>query len=98
MDNYSQEESTIDMHATVHGDVQGVGFRVTTLRYAQRLGLVGYVRNLDNGDVEIQAQGSRENIEKLLSLLKQKFGDSITDISLIIVPYNDALNEFQIII
>ncbi|MWN32537.1 acylphosphatase [Gilliamella sp. Pra-s60] len=49
----------------VSGFVQGVGFRFFTYQQAQKLGLVGYVRNLDNGNVEIIAQGDSLQIAKL---------------------------------
>ncbi len=39
------------------GRVQGVGFRYTAQRYAIDFNLTGYVKNLDNGDVEAQVQG-----------------------------------------
>ncbi len=39
------------------GRVQGVGFRYTAQRYAIDFNLTGYVKNLDNGDVETQVQG-----------------------------------------
>lgn len=55
----------------VSGLVQGVGFRFFTRRQAQKFGLVGYVRNLDNGDVEIVAQGDSEQISKLTEWLEQ---------------------------
>ena len=41
----------------VRGRVQGVGFRYFVQREAMRLGLAGWVRNLDDGGVETQAQG-----------------------------------------
>ncbi|HET7838667.1 MAG TPA: acylphosphatase [Rectinemataceae bacterium] len=43
--------------AVISGRVQGVGFRYEALRAAQRLGLTGWVRNLDDGDVEVWAEG-----------------------------------------
>ncbi|OCG13345.1 hypothetical protein A9G24_07965 [Gilliamella sp. App6-5] len=49
----------------VSGRVQGVGFRFFTYQQAKTLGLVGYVRNLENGDVEIIAQGDDLQIAKL---------------------------------
>ena len=39
------------------GIVQGVGFRWRLLMSAQRYGLTGYARNLDNGNVEVEVQG-----------------------------------------
>ena len=55
----------------VSGRVQGVGFRFFTHQQAQKLGLVGYVKNLDNGDVEIVAQGDSVQISKLTEWLEQ---------------------------
>lgn len=56
--------------AWVHGSVQGVGFRYTTQHEAQRLGLSGYARNLDDGSVEVVACGEAENVNKLIEWLK----------------------------
>ena len=55
----------------VTGRVQGVGFRWWTQQHAKRLGLRGYVRNLADGSVEVQASGSRESLEQFRSLLKR---------------------------
>jgi acylphosphatase len=44
-------------HVVVHGRVQGVGFRYFVQRAGTRLGLVGNVRNLDDGSVEIVVEG-----------------------------------------
>jgi acylphosphatase len=46
----------------VVGRVQGVGFREWVRRTAERLGLVGSVRNLPDGSVEVQASGSEESL------------------------------------
>lgn len=45
----------------IYGHVQGVGFRYFTYKIAKRMGINGYVRNAEDGSVEIHAQGS-ENI------------------------------------
>lgn len=49
----------------VHGDVQGVGFRYFLLRKGQELRLLGWVRNNDDGTVELVAEGSRPELEQL---------------------------------
>lgn len=54
-------------HITVSGRVQGVGFRYHARLLADALGLTGWVRNLDSGDVELELQGPREAIDKFLS-------------------------------
>jgi acylphosphatase len=58
------------LHAIVHGRVQGVSFRYYTQRRARELGLVGYVRNLWDGTVEVVAEGRRPDLEQLLAFLR----------------------------
>jgi len=53
------------LHAIVYGDVQGVGFRYFLQRKAHQLGLRGWVRNNDNGTVELVAEGVRQDLEEL---------------------------------
>jgi acylphosphatase len=49
----------------VTGRVQGVGFRWWTQRTAQRLGLVGAVRNCSDGSVEVQVVGATDVVDRL---------------------------------
>ena len=49
----------------VSGEVQGVGYRFFAQRVAARHQVVGYVRNLADGRVEVLAEGVRENVEAL---------------------------------
>ncbi|MFC1988782.1 acylphosphatase [Chloroflexota bacterium] len=59
------------VRATVHGHVQGIGFRYSTSRYAIESGLTGYVRNLSGGAaVEVEAEGERDRLEKLIEYLE----------------------------
>ena len=55
----------------VRGRVQGVGFRWFVEREAGMLGLVGWVRNNDDGTVEVLASGSEEQLDSLRAKLKQ---------------------------
>jgi acylphosphatase len=50
------------MRYFVNGDVQGVGYRFFARRTAEELGLAGFVRNLDDGRVEVYAIGSVESL------------------------------------
>lgn len=61
---------TVRAHIIVEGMVQGVGFRWFTARAAQGLGLAGFVRNLGNGSVEVEAEGERGIVEELIAELK----------------------------
>ncbi len=66
-----RQNDTQELQAIVRGIVQGVGFRYFVVRNALALGLRGYARNDDNGDVEVVAQGPRPALERLLRLLQQ---------------------------
>jgi acylphosphatase len=59
------------LHVVIHGHVQGVFFRAFVAKKASELELNGWVRNLPSGeDVEVQVEGNREKLEKMLDLLK----------------------------
>jgi acylphosphatase len=58
------------MTAWVRGRVQQVGFRWWTRSRALEIGLRGYASNLGDGRVQVVAQGSREQCEQLLDLLR----------------------------
>lgn len=58
-------------HALVSGEVQGVGFRYSAARKASALGLAGWVRNTDEGDVEVWAEGDAEALEEFEAWLWQ---------------------------
>ena len=55
--------------AWVRGHVQGVGMRWWIRSRALELGLAGWARNLDDGRVEVVAEGPRDALEQLLALL-----------------------------
>jgi len=58
------------LHFLIQGRVQGVGFRWYVQRMASQLDLRGWVRNSDEGDVEVVASGSAEELAKLRRSLR----------------------------
>jgi acylphosphatase len=58
-------------YATVHGAVQGVGFRYFTKTNAQRAGVTGWVRNNEDGTVEIWAEGTKSRLRQLISAIQR---------------------------
>ena len=68
-----------EMKAIVTGNVHGVGFRAETKFLASRLHLNGYVKNCEKGSVEIIAQGSKENLEALVTSLKNSFKNHLIE-------------------
>lgn len=59
------------MRAQVRGRVQGVGFRDATVERARQLGVLGWVRNEDDGSVAVHAEGEEAAVEELLSFLRE---------------------------
>ena len=57
------------LHFLVRGRVQGVGFRWFVHREAAELGLHGWVRNTDAGEVEVVASGDAEDLAELRTQL-----------------------------
>jgi acylphosphatase len=67
-------------HYLVKGRVQGVGFRWFVQREAAEIGLRGWVRNTDQGDVEIVAMGEPEELAELKDALRKGSRGSRVDV------------------
>jgi acylphosphatase len=59
------------LHFLIQGRVQGVGFRWFVHREASELDLRGWVRNTEDGDVEVVASGSAEELAELRETLRR---------------------------
>ncbi len=57
------------MRAVVRGEVQGVGFRDATIRRARKLEVMGWVRNGDDGSVQVHAEGGRPALAEFAAFL-----------------------------
>lgn len=58
-------------HAKVTGQVQGVFFRDSAKQHANSLGLTGWIRNVQDGSVEVMACGERSQVEAFINWLWQ---------------------------
>jgi acylphosphatase len=76
----------------IKGRVQGVGFRSSTSRIANRLNLKGWVRNLRDGSVEAVVEGDEEAINKLIRWCKT--GPMLAQVQEVKVEKTDATGEF----
>lgn len=65
-----QADGRLRLTALVRGRVQGVGFRAFTRAQALVLDLAGHVENLDDGRVEVVAEGWRDDLDLLLVRLR----------------------------
>jgi acylphosphatase len=66
MNSEDPSAASADLHLTVLGRVQGVGFRESLVRVAQELGLHGWVRNRSDGSVEAVVRGAVAQRERLV--------------------------------
>jgi acylphosphatase len=83
--------------ARVTGRVQGVGFRWSAVREARRLGLRGWVRNADDGSVELEAEGSARSLEEFLAWLHRgPPGAFVDDVDVSPVPPGAGRGDFDI--
>ncbi len=58
------------LHLWVSGRVQGVWYRASCRREAESLGLTGWVRNLEDGRVEILVEGPGDSVDRLVTWCK----------------------------
>lgn len=56
---------------TLRGRVQGVGYRYFVLRASQEFEITGFVRNLPSGEVEVLAEGRKEEVERFFEEVKR---------------------------
>jgi len=77
--------------AHVQGRVQGVGFRAFVVARARSLRLAGSVRNLPGGDVWVEAEGSRETLERLLAEIRQ--GPPAARVSAVLVTWGEPIGS-----
>ena len=64
------DSDDIRVRILVSGLVQGVGYRYFAVTAARRHSITGWVRNLLDGRVELEAQGSRRDVASFLAALK----------------------------
>ena len=85
----------IRRHIVFSGYVQGVGFRYRAMHSARRFGITGWVRNLDDGSVEMEAEGYPEDLDAMLLALEQHIWGHIEDIRARRIPLQND-RDFEI--
>jgi acylphosphatase len=78
------------------GHVQGVGFRDTVRRLALGIGVTGFVRNLDDGRVQLIAEGSRGDLTELLESIAQRMAHFIRQAAVDERPATGEFDDFGI--
>ncbi|MFH1577782.1 MAG: acylphosphatase [Candidatus Omnitrophota bacterium] len=80
------------IHLFYSGRVQGVGFRYTVQGVAYDLEVVGWIKNLYDGRVEVVAEAEESALKKFLSYVRQHFQDYIKNTD---VQWQNATGEFE---
>jgi acylphosphatase len=84
-------------HLIISGMVQGVGYRWFVMRKAKEFDLKGYVRNLYNGDVEVEVEGYQSMILDFAKELKIGSRSAhVTDINIVWGEYENKYKGFEI--
>ncbi|MEM5811750.1 MAG: acylphosphatase [Candidatus Aenigmatarchaeota archaeon] len=79
-----------------YGKVQGVGFRATCARLANRLNIFGYVKNLEDGSVEAVFDCDKNSMLEIIEKLKDIF--DIENITIEEMDSNKKFSRFEIIL
>ena len=91
------DSNIINKRIIFKGKVQGVGFRIQSALIGQNLDLYGWVKNLDNGDVEMEIQGTEEKINFLISEMKNTKRIRIDNMEVKEQSLNNSLEKFRTI-
>ncbi|OPY78406.1 MAG: Acylphosphatase [Syntrophorhabdus sp. PtaU1.Bin153] len=83
----------IRAHILVSGVVQGVFFRHNTMKKANEFNVKGWVRNLQDGRVEIVCEGKKDEVQKLVDWSKK--GPAGAYVNNIHVTWEDYIGEFD---
>ena len=86
-------EKKVRAHVIVSGRVQGVFFRMETKRAADRLGVSGWVRNLNDGTVEAVFEGSQDLVQAGLDWCRQ--GPQHAAVDDVQVTWQEYVGEFD---
>ena len=88
----------VQYHFIVYGHVQGVFFRVSTKREADRLGVVGWVKNKQDGSVEVLCQGTQKEITIFFNYCKHGPEEALVScVEMLETSFQDAYEGFKIV-
>jgi len=83
----------VRVHVIISGDVQGIGYRFHTRIKARNLGLKGFVRNLESGDVEAVFEGEENKVKEMIEWCKK--GPTFAKVDDVKVEFEDYTGNFE---
>lgn len=91
-----RSEERVSRHVLFTGRVQGVSFRYTTTRVAERFSVTGFVRNLPDGRVEMVCEGGPEETSAFIEAVREAMRDYIRDTRITDGTSTGEYQEFSI--
>ena len=91
-----EESKSTRWHILFEGDVQFVGFRYTARLIARKLGLTGWVRNLEDGRVEAEVQGGVTDLRRFVLRLKAQPHIRITHCASTVIEPDPSERRFAV--
>jgi acylphosphatase len=92
----ARQADPVRQRVTYHGRVQGVFFRATAADLAQRFEVVGSVRNMPDGTVELEAEGPPEEVAAFLAAVAEHFVHNIAHQECSTLPPRGDETAFQV--
>lgn len=97
LENQKGKDGYIRVSLIITGKVQGVAFRYYARNMANQLGVYGWIRNTQEGSVELTIEGKRKNINQMIEWCKK--GPKTANVENVIIntePYKGEFVEFNI--
>lgn len=85
------------VHLIIKGRVQGVFYRATAKDAAEKTGITGWVKNTDEGNVEITASGTGDQLRQFIAWCRQGPPKAIVTDMAITPKEDEFFKEFQIL-
>lgn len=84
------------IESIISGKVQGVGFRYSVLQASRNFKVNGFVKNLETGEVQVIAEGEKQELENFLNTIRNFSFTEITKIESKWKKFEDEFKEFKI--
>jgi len=92
----SNETGTVRIRVIYTGHVQGVCFRITTVDISGGRSVTGFVRNIPDGTVELEAEGERREVEEFLVAIERHFAANLRDVQRVSLKPRGDESTFEI--
>ena len=85
------------LHLLVKGKVQGVFYRATAKEVADKMGLKGWVRNTEEGAVEIMVSGTEEAVNEFVAWCRKGPSRAVVEDVMVTPKEETAFESFSIV-